>query len=322
MTSGDASTTSAAAEASIARNTVLAFAAQLATGTFTAVLTLYLLRALGPNEYGVFALAVSLGAMAGLLADFGVEHSAARFLAERRGDVTAAGELLRAALRLKIATTALVAGALFAAAGPIAAAFNEAELETPLRVMAFAVFGESLFMLYVTAFIGLARIGVNLRLILFESTLETSASIALVALGAGAAGAVFGRAAAYFVGALVAILVVARMFGRASVQPLGGGGGYTRSIARYAAPLLVTTSIYTVFSRVDILIVGALLGATAVGVFAAPLLLSVPLRYLGQAIANSVAPRQAGGGTEPGSVAASGPACAGSSSTSPRYSLR
>jgi O-antigen/teichoic acid export membrane protein len=302
VTGADAS--SARAEASIARNTVLAFAAQLSTGTFTAVLTLYLLRALGPNEYGVFALAVSIGAMVGLLADFGIEHSAARFLAERRSDEAAVAGILRASIRLKVATSALVAGVLFAAAGPIAALFDEPELTWPLRIIAFSVFGESIFMLYVTAFIGLARIGVNLRLILFESSLETAGSIALVALGAGAAGAAFGRAAAYLVGATVAVAVVARMFGRGAVRPFGPSGGYTRAIARYAAPLLVTTSIYTVFSRIDILLIGALLGATAVGVFSAPLLLSVPLRYVGQAVANSVAPRQAHGGTEPGSVEA------------------
>jgi O-antigen/teichoic acid export membrane protein len=304
MTGGEASTAPAPAEASIARNTVLAFAAQIATGAFTALLTLYLLRALGPNEYGVFALAVSIGAMAGLLADFGVEHSAARFLAERRGDPAEVAQLLRAALRLKVVTTGVVAAVLVAAAGPIAAAFDEPELTWPLRVMALSVLGESIFMLYVTAFIGLARIDVNLRLILFESSVETGASIALVVLGAGAVGAVTGRATAYLLGALVAIVVVARMYGRAAVRPLGDDGGQTRAIARYAAPLLVTTSIYTVFSRVDILIIGALLGATAVGVYSAPLLLSVPLRYVGQAVANSVAPRQAGGGSEPGSVEA------------------
>ena len=52
MTGVDAQASSPAAEASIARNTVLAFAAQLATGTFTAVLTLYLLRALGQQVAG------------------------------------------------------------------------------------------------------------------------------------------------------------------------------------------------------------------------------------------------------------------------------
>jgi O-antigen/teichoic acid export membrane protein len=304
VTGVDAQASSAAAEASIARNTVLAFAAQLATGTFTAVLTLYLLRALGPSEYGVFALAVSIGVMAGLLADFGIEHSAARFLAERRGDEAVVAELLRVALRMKVATTALVTAVLFGLAGPLAAAFDEPDLTWPLRVTAVAVFGESIFMLYVTAFIGLARIGMNLRLIVLESSIETGASIALVALGAGAVGAAFGRAAGYVFGALVAVAVVARLYGGTSVRLLGRDARYTRAIARYAAPLLVTTSIYTVFSRVDILIIGALLGTTAVGVFSAPLLLSVPLRYVGQAVANSVSPRQAGGGNEPGSVEA------------------
>ena len=69
---------------SISRNTAFAFGAQLTSAAFTAGVTLYLVRKLGPSGYGVFALAVAIGAMVVLLADLGVTQSAERFIAERR----------------------------------------------------------------------------------------------------------------------------------------------------------------------------------------------------------------------------------------------
>ena len=43
-------------DVTIARNTALGLASQATTALFTAALTLYLVRALGPDSYGVFAL--------------------------------------------------------------------------------------------------------------------------------------------------------------------------------------------------------------------------------------------------------------------------
>jgi O-antigen/teichoic acid export membrane protein len=71
---------------SIARNAASAFAAQLITSAATAAMTLYLVRALGPKGLGVLALAISIGTLMLLPADFGLSSSAARYIAEHRGD--------------------------------------------------------------------------------------------------------------------------------------------------------------------------------------------------------------------------------------------
>ena len=53
----------------ISRNTIFAFASQMTTAFFTAVLTVYLVRALGPSGFGTFALALGTGeTIAGLVA--------------------------------------------------------------------------------------------------------------------------------------------------------------------------------------------------------------------------------------------------------------
>jgi O-antigen/teichoic acid export membrane protein len=154
-----------------------------------------------------------------------------------------------------------------------------------------SLFAESLLGLWVAALIALGRNSVNLRLAFIESFVEAGAIITLVALGAGATGAAFGRAIGYTVGALVATLALYRLFGRAllaSREP-----SRTREIATYAAPLVVASGAYTLYSQIDIMIVGAMLGTRAVGLFAAPMQLAIPLAYIGQALANSVSPRQA-----------------------------
>jgi O-antigen/teichoic acid export membrane protein len=280
----------------IARNAVFAMLAQVTTGIFTTAVTIYLVRALGTEGLGLFALALSVGRLALLVADLGIPLSLSRFLAETGGDRRLATYLYADALRLKVVTAAVASAGLFAVAGPIAGAYNEPGLVWPLRGIALSLFAESLLGLYVAAFVALGRNVVNLRLTFFESLAEAVAIVTLVALGAGATGAAFGRAIGYTVGALAATWVVLRVFGRALVV---ARGGRTREIATYAAPLLLSSGVYSFYAQVDVLIIGAMLGSSAVGIFAAPLRLTIPLSYVGQALANSVAPRQAASSAGP-----------------------
>jgi O-antigen/teichoic acid export membrane protein len=275
----------------IGRNTVYALLVQLTTGFFTTVVTLYLVRALGTKGLGLFALALGVGRLATLVADLGIPQSLARFLAEARGDRRAVAALLGDAVRLKLVTAAVVAATLFAAAGPIADAYGQQGLAWPVRGIALSLFAESLLALYVSAFIALGRNSVNLTLTFLESLTEMLAIVALVALGAGATGAAFGRAGGYAFGALVGTWMVMRLLGRTAV--IARPQGRMRQLARYAVPTFLTNGMYVVYTQVDVLIIGALLGASAVGIWAAPMRLTIPLAYLGQAIANSVAPRQA-----------------------------
>jgi O-antigen/teichoic acid export membrane protein len=278
----------------VARNAGLALASQLVSAGFTAILTIFLARRLGPQDYGVFAVAVGLGTVLVLPADAGLSSSVARFLAERLDDRSAVGALLADALRLKLAVALLVCAALFGLAGPIADAYGIAGLAWPIRGIALAVFGQTLFMLYAGAFIALGRMSSQLRMMVSESTVEFATSIALVLLGAGATGAAFGRAAGYLFGAIVGIALATRLIGRHALPAkLLRGHGFTRQIAGYARALVIVDSAFTLFEQLDVLLIGAYLGATAAGLFQAPLRLATFLHYGGVAGGSAVAPRLA-----------------------------
>jgi O-antigen/teichoic acid export membrane protein len=276
---------------SIARNTAFGIATQLTTAAFTAILTLYLVRALGAGDYGVFALAVGIGGLVLMASDLGISASAGRFIAERRGDRGAVAAVLADAFRLKLVVACVICTALFATAGPIADAYGNGDLAWPLRAVAIAVLGHSMLLLYRGAFIAMGRVSLTWRVIFLESVMETGTSIALVVAGAGAAGAAFGRAAGYLFGASVGAVLVWRVIGRRSLLGRPGGSRGAREIARYAGAMLIVNAAYTLFERIDVLLIGAIISTTAVAVFEAPLRLATFLAYGGQAIAFGVAPR-------------------------------
>lgn len=278
----------------VARNAGIALASQLVSAGLTGVLTIFLARRLGPAEYGVLAVAVGLGAVLVLPADAGLSSSVARFLAEHVEDRSAVATLLADALRLKLIVASIVCVVLFVLAGSIAAAYGIAGLAWPIRAIAIAVFGQTLFMLYAGSFVALGRLSLQLRMMVGESTIEFGASVVFVLLGAGATGAAFGRAAGYLLGATIGLLLAVRLLGRRSLPSrLRTGHGFARRIARYARALVIVDSAFTLFEQLDVLLIGGYLGASAAGLFQAPLRLATFLHYGGLAGGSAVAPRLA-----------------------------
>src|SRR5918996_226316 len=92
--------------------------AAIATAHVSALLTILLVRVLGPEDYGVFALAVSVASLVFLPADFGISASTARFVAEHRGERDRVAAVMADGLKLKFASSAGICLILFALAAP------------------------------------------------------------------------------------------------------------------------------------------------------------------------------------------------------------
>jgi O-antigen/teichoic acid export membrane protein len=277
---------------SVRRSAGLALASQAVTAGFTAITTVFLVRALGPEEYGLWTLALGFAGLMLLPADFGVSQSAARFIAERRGKPAEIAAVLAEALRLKLILTSLFALLLIALATPIASLYDAPDLAWPLRGVALALFGQSIVLLFAKAFVAMGRIAWQLRLFLSESAVEMTATIAAVLIFGGATSAAFGRVIGYLCGAMLGALLVWRLLGRRAVVERRAGPGL-RALGSYAGAMLVVEGAFAVFSQLDVLLVGALLGTTAVGIYGAPLKLTALLHYPGLALGQAIAPRLA-----------------------------
>jgi len=277
------------------RNTAYSFAVQAATTVFTMVLTLFLVRALGAERYGTFAVALAVGGLVLLPADFGISASAARFLAESVNDATRRRATMIAAFRLKLATSLAVGAGMAVLAGPIAAVYGQPALVWPLRGVAIAVAGQGLVRLAVSACSSQQRSSLSFAIVTLESFAETTASIALVAAGGGAAGAAFGRAIGYAVGATVGVVVILRLFGLTPKALFAGRSERSlgRRIAGYAGAVAIVDSVWSLFMQIDILLIGAILTSTAAGVFQAPVRLLTVISYPGIALGAAIGPRLA-----------------------------
>jgi O-antigen/teichoic acid export membrane protein len=281
---------------SILKNAASSFVAQMTTASLTAVLTLFLVRALGAKQYGLFAVAIGVSAIAMAFADVGISSSTARFVAEHRGRDTELPALIADALKMKVVITGLACALLAALASVIAGVYGNSELVWPLRGIALATFGQSTFLMLGWVATALGRAVVNVRLTAVESLLEISASVALILAGAGVAGAAFGRAFGYVLGAVVAACVVLRLSGH-------GWVGFwrlprratVRRVGMYAGSTFAIDASYTLSSSLSVLLLGAYAGAAASGIFQAPAKLIVLIQYVGLSTANGVAPRLARG---------------------------
>jgi O-antigen/teichoic acid export membrane protein len=273
-----------------ARNTFFAFLTQMSTAAFTAALTLYLVRALGPREFGILSLAISVGALVYLPSDFGISASAARFIAERRDDPRAVAALMSDAVRLKLMISGALSAVLIATAGLIADAYGHPELTWPIRWVAVAVLGQSVVAFYRYAYIAQRDVSRAFRIVFSESAVEATASILLVIAIGGASSAAAGRAIGYAAGIGAAVLVTLRTLGTRAFRRAHGVGETRRRLARYAGALFVIDAAFTAAVQSSPLLIGAFLNPTSVGVFQAPARLIVFLQYVGQSVANGVAP--------------------------------
>jgi len=278
----------------ILRSSSLSLAALAGSALFTAVLTVFLVRALGPRQYSLFGLALAVGSILLLPADAGISLSTQRFAAEHREDLPAIREIVAGGIRLKLAIGVIACGALFALADPIAAAYHARGLAWPLRAVAIAVFGQSMLGFLGGLFVSLSRVVVNLRLVLAESVTEAGASITLVLLGAGATGAGLGRAVGYTVGALLGALAVARSIGPGCLRLTLRRSPRTGQLARYAGALFIIDVSFSLFNQIDLILIGALVATSSVAFFDAPARLCTVLQYPAYSLALGIGPRLAG----------------------------
>ena len=279
---------------SVARNAAYAIGTRMTTAAITAGVTVFLGRVLGPTDYGHFALATAIAAVTVFLADFGITAATPRFLAERTRSRPAVAVVLGDALKLKLLASVPVSVGLFALADPIAQAFDTPGAAWPLRGMAIVVLAQGLFLFLTSVFEALGRISINLRIVASESLVEGGAIVALVLLGAGAAGAAFGRAIGYAFGVGIGLAFIWRVVGRPRTGDTELSGLAVRDIVRYAGALLIIDGLFRIFSQLDVLLIGALLdGGRAIALFELPFLLAWFLHYPAGAISAAVAPRLA-----------------------------
>ncbi len=270
---------------------------RLTPAALSAFLAIFLIRRLGPREYGLFALAIGIATLVFVLADAGTAPG--RFAAPVGPDGELQGRIART-LRIRVLITGLMCALLAALASMIARAYGQEGLVWPLRAAAAATFAETVYLTGLGISTALGRTIVAVRLETAERLVEVSASVALVLAGAGAAGAVFGRAIGFGLGAVISALVVliAARSGGLAFRP-GPRGMPAGAAYGHVASVFATDRSPALTRSVSVLLLAAYSGPFASGIFLAPAALAGVGHYVGCVTANRVTPRLAKGVPQP-----------------------
>jgi O-antigen/teichoic acid export membrane protein len=277
---------------SLGGDALLILAGRIVSAGGTAAITVIIGRELGPTRYGVYALALAIAATVGSVSELGIGSAAGRAVAQAHGNERAARAIARSCIRLKLAFTLPVAGLLVLAAPWVSRLFGGTTAHAgSIRAAGAVLVGAELFALLATLLIALRVARENVVLSLAKGLGELGLVIALVVvLGGGAREAVLATGLGYAASIAVGVLLVSR-------RPPGGGAigaiPTWRAIVRSARLIWLAQLPWICFVAIDQLLLGAMLGPRAVGLYNAPTRINAALQLVAMPVAAALAPRMA-----------------------------
>lgn len=252
-------------------NVASEFGGRLVHVVTSGLLLLALTRVLGPDGYGLLALALSITTFARFLSESGLHWSAAKYIAEFNVDTPdRAAAVVVESRRLVVAAAAVVALGLVLLSELIAATLDEPALSPLLVASAGVVFWYSLHRYNRHILQGYEAIDRSATLHALEGVLTVVIVVAVILIEPTPLSAVVGYAVAYASAAVVGSIAVRRTVGlghrslrdadidRASIR---------RRVLRYNLPLSATRLSNVVDQEVDVLLIGYFISPAGVGFY-------------------------------------------------------
>lgn len=257
----------------LVRNTVANAVGSGTVAVLAVVMTPFFLRRLGPAEYGIWLLALSLTFSNGYLglADLGLQQAGVRLIAEARSrrDLEIVNELVSTMMGMFLGLGLVLAAVVFASAGWLVTVFEiDPALEATARVVFLLVGLQILFDLPAAALMSLiegAQEYSMLRLLDVGGRVLWSVLV-VVALVSGR-GVVSMGALALVVAAVVlgvAFVLARRIEPGLRLRPWTARAAVARRVLGQGSSLLVLRVTSIVYRQMDRAIIGVMLGAVAV----------------------------------------------------------
>jgi O-antigen/teichoic acid export membrane protein len=253
----------------LARGLRAMLAADLLRVLSKGLLVLVLARVLlTPAEYGLLYLALPILGTVKLLSNFGLPKSTARYVTEyvekRPGQVP---HLIRFSFGVNAVTITVASVGLVLASESIAAVLDEPALAGLLVVGVGYVVTRSLAGHVGVLFQAFSDVRWSALVRTVSSVGQVTLAAALVVLGFGVVGALWGFVLAGVVSTTIGLLVLYRRFYRQYDPDDGMESGLRRRVLRYSVPLTATKAANLLDKRVDAILVGYFMNPVAVGYY-------------------------------------------------------
>lgn len=232
------------------------------------LLMVLLARLLGPDEYGLLFLAISVFSTIGIFSKLGLAKSGARYVSEyKERNPEQLPHIFRTVLAFNVAAIVIVVIVVLVGHQRIAAVLDEPELTPFLLLGVFYLAFEALATYVRLMLQGLEEIRFSATLHAVDRGCRLVFAIALVVLGFGAIGALVGFILAFVVVTAVGLGSLYVRYYRHHEMATSAETGLARRIGEYSVPLTATSTANVLDKEVDTVLVGFFLNPVAVSYY-------------------------------------------------------
>ena len=232
------------------------------------LLMVLLARLLGPTEYGLLFLAISVFSAMGIFSKLGLAKSGARYVSEyKERDPGQLPHIFRTVLLFNAVAIAVVASVLFVGHRQIAALLEEPGL-VPFLLLGVAYLAFEALATFVRLMLqGLEEIQFSATLHALGRGCRLLFAIGFVALGFGAIGALVGYILSFVLVTVIGLGGIYHRYVRNVDVAASIESGLRRRIGEYSVPLTATSTANVIDKQVDTLLIGFFLNPVAVSYY-------------------------------------------------------
>lgn len=210
------------------------------------LISVWLGRELGPTEYGIYGVIISLMTAVNIIQTSGLPQATSKFIASGKHNVD---EILNASLRLQIISTGILTLLFFIFAYPLSLLLNDATLVGYIRATAFILPFYAIFALYSSYYNGLHNFKRQAFINIVYSLAKVISVIGLVYIF-------------HLYGAIIGFIIapiVALLFGFHLPKAVPVAKELYRSLILFSLPLIGFAALSTLLLSIDLFFVKALL---------------------------------------------------------------
>jgi len=268
-----------------ARGAVQLFTARIFSRLIAFIGTLVLIRLLGPENYGLIAVAMVFPNLLLVLEDpySGISSATTKYLAEYRsnGQLGKLKPIIVSAFTFHLFLSLGLTAFCFVAAGVFTSILGKPEVAPLIRVASLTVLAWALFYFSISVFMGLdAMINYAILMIVYDA-FKAVLPVGLVLIGMGVLGAVMGTVIGFiFASSLGVVLVIMVMRKIAKPRCSIANREALKQQLSYGSPLILASLIGTGASNYYAFLMAAFCALKDIGDYKAAFTMTLPLYYI------------------------------------------
>ncbi len=252
------------------RGSFALFAGNFLTAAISFVAITVIARLLGPNEYGVYTLAVLVPNIMLNFLGFGINSGITRFAAYEisQGRPEAAKRMTFNGASFVLLFGAVLSGVTYAGAGFLAGfVLNRPEITSDVQFASLLIFGQAVFQSGVSSLLGWSLMGDISITNVAQATLRLVVAVPLVVLGFAVIGALVGYFVSVALGGALAFVLLLRRSAGVSARPLEGFATDVRTMLGYGWMLFIGQFATSISAQYVVVILAAIAPNNLVGYY-------------------------------------------------------